>query len=373
MNGFKDQGGYVVDRLSGHVMSRRGFLRAAAGLGLALSAVGGASGCGGGSSAENGELNIFIWTEYVPEELIEQFEKEYGVKVNATMFSTNEDMLSRFTSGEDGAYDLLQPTGYMVRHMADQDLLQKIDTSKLENFGNIGSQYLDQPFDPGNEYSVPYAGSITALAYDTDFMAAAPTSWEALWDESCANSLVVLNDPREVLGFTQFLLGMDGNETDPAKLEQVREKVLELKPNIKIYDSDSPKSALIAGDAKAGAIWTAEISLARAENPKIDAAYPTEGCAVGIDSWIMPASAKNVDNAYKFIDFMLRAESGKVVCEQFPYVPVNTAAVELMGEDYINDPVANPPAEAFENGYENETLDTDTLAIYNDIWTELKQ
>lgn len=371
----KTYGDRLVDTLTGHVFSRRGFLRTlgATALGGAAASAGlGLSGCGG-SGGENGELNIFIWTEYVPQDLIDQFQDEFGITVNTTMFSSNEDMYSRFTSGEPDAYDLLQPTGYMVTQLLNNDLLQPLDTSKLENLGNIGSQYMGQDFDPDNTYSVPYMGSITALAYDKTFLTETPTSWEALWGDDCKNELVMLDDVREVLGITQYLLGMDGNETDPDKLEQVRAKVMELKPNIKIYDSDSPKSSLISGDARAGGIWTAEISLAQNENPDIACAYPTEGCGVGIDNWVMPAKAKNVDNALKFIDFMMRPESGKVVCEQYPYVQVNTAAIEEMPQDFIDNPVSNPPAEVFENGKSVETLDSDTLAIYNDIWTELKQ
>lgn len=367
--------GKMIDTLSGHVFSRRSFLRtlgAVAGTGLAAGAATGLTGCGG-STGENGELNLFIWTEYVPQDLIDQFQDEFGITVNTTMFSTNEDMYSRFTSGEPDAFDLLQPSGYMVTQLLDHDLLQKIDTSKLENFGNIGSQYLGKEYDPGNEYSVPYMGSITALAYDDTFLTEEPTSWSVLWDGQCEDKLVMLNDVREVLGIVELEQGMSGNETDPTKMETVRQRVMELKPNVKIYDSDSPKSSLISGDALAGGIWTAEIALAQQENDKIKVAYPDEGCMVSIDNWVMPAKAKNVDNALKFIDFMLRADSGKVVCEQYPYVQVNTAAIEEMPQDFIDNPAENPPAEVFEGGHVSEAIDSDALSIYNDIWTELKQ
>ena len=367
---MRSTSGAIVDALTGHVMSRRGFLRTLAATGAVAASSATLSGCG---SSPAGELNLFVWTEYIPQDLIDAFQNEFGVTVNVTMFSSNEDMLSRFTSGEPDAFDLLQPTGYMVQQMLDRDLLQPIDTSSLENFGNIGAQYLNQDYDPDNSYSVPYMGSITALAYDDTFMTDEPTSWEVLWDPSCAGKLVMLNDVREVLAITQATMGMDVNETDPGKLEQVRAKVMELKPNIKIYDSDSPKSSLISGDARAGGIWTAEIALAQRENEHVMCAYPQEGCGVGIDNWVMPKQARNVENAMAFIDFMLRPESGKVVCEQYPYVQVNTAAIEQMPQEFQDNPVCNPPAEVFENGHRVYPLDADTLKIYNDIWTELKQ
>lgn len=359
-------------------ISRRAFLRhtmAMMGLGVAATAGLGLAGCGGGSSdaGKNGELNIFIWSEYVPDDLISDFEKESGIKVNASMFNTNENMLAKFKSGEEGAYDILQPTGYMVKQMADQGLLEKMDTGKLKNLGNIGKQYLKRDFDPDNSYSVPYMGSCTAIAYDKTKLKTAPDSWETLWDAQFKNSLVVLDDPREVLGFTNIMLGFSVNESDPAKLEQTRAKVMELKPNIKVYDADSPKSSLIAGDVTAGGIWTAETALAQDEQPNIQVAYPKEGCNVGIDSWVIPKGAKNVDNAMQFIDFMLKPENAKRVSEAYPYVQPNTAAIDLLDDDFKSNKAKNVPAEVFEKGQSFATLDSDTLKIYNDIWTELKK
>ena len=113
-------------------MSRRGFLRSsAAALGLAGVASAGLAGCGSSAASDGGELNIFIWTEYVPDSVIEDFESEFGITVNPSTFSTNEDMLAKFTSGEDDAYDLLQPSDYMVKLMIDQGLLQEMDTMRL--------------------------------------------------------------------------------------------------------------------------------------------------------------------------------------------------------------------------------------------------
>lgn len=363
---------YIVDHRSGHVITRRGFLRAAAGLSAMGVMAGGLAGCGG-DKAENGELNLFIWTEYVPEDLIEAFSKEFGIKVNTTMYSSNEDMYSKFTSGDESAFDLLLPSDYMVERLISSDLVQKIDTSKLENIGNIAQQYMGQDYDPDNSYSVPYNVSVTGLAYTPDLFADEPTSWEQLRGSDCAGSLVVLNDPREILGMVQRDLGMSGNETDPDKLEQVKQKALELKPNIKIYDSDSPKSSLISGDAKGGVMWSAEIALAQRENDQVKGCYPQEGCVKQIDNWVIPAKAKNVDNAMKWIDFILRPESAQKVSEQYPYIQPNEAALDLLGEEFSDNPLCNAPAEVIEGGYAIANIDNDALGIYNDIWNEIKQ
>ena len=355
-------------------MSRRGFLRSsAAALGLAGIASAGLAGCGGSSASDGGgELNIFIWTEYVPDSVIEDFESEFGITVNASTFSTNEDMLAKFTSGEDDAYDLLQPSDYMVKLMIDQGLLQEMDTSKLENIGNIGSQYLDQDYDKGNKYSVPYMGSVTAIAVNTDKVTADISSYADLFDPAYAGKLVMLDDYREVLGIAADSIGISNNETDPDKLELVRAQVMKLKDNIKVYDSDSPKSALINGDCTLGAVWSAEIALAQRENPAIQIVFPTEGAEISTDNWVIPAHAKNADNAMKFLDYMMRPEVAKTISDDYPYVQPNTAAIDLMDDDFKDNPAENVPATVFESGHRTESLSSDVLKIYNDIWTDLK-
>lgn len=355
------------------MMSRRSFLHTgAAALSLMGVAAAGLTGCGGSSSSDNGELNIFIWTEYVPDSVISDFESEFGITVNASTFSTNEDMLAKFTSGEDDAYDLLQPSDYMVKHMIDQGLLQEMDTTTLGNIGNIGSQYLDQDYDKGNKYSVPYMGSVTAIAVNTDKIKDDITSYADLFDAKYAGDLVMLDDYREVLGIAAESIGISNNETDESKLELVRAQVMKLKDNIKVYDSDSPKSALINGDCVLGAVWSAEIALAQRENSAIEIVFPKEGAEISTDNWVIPTNAKNVDNAMKFLDYMMRPEVAKTISDDYPYVQPNTAAIALMDDDFKNNPAENVPAEVFESGHRTESLPSDTLKIYNDIWTDLK-
>ena len=127
------------------------------------------TGCGSSSKkAENGELNLFIWTEYVPDSVISDFEKEYGIKVNVSTFSSNEDMLAKVKSEDEGTYDIVQPSDYMVESMIKQEMLEKLDQKALTNLSNIGDQYLDPSYDPGNVYSVPYQGGVAAIGVNTD-------------------------------------------------------------------------------------------------------------------------------------------------------------------------------------------------------------
>lgn len=332
------------------------------------------AGCGSKSSeGKNGELNIFIWTEYVPDSVIEKFEKETGIKVNVSTYSSNEDMLAKVKSESEGTYDIVQPSDYMVEQMASQGMLEELKTDELKNLSNIGESYLNPSYDPGNKYSVPYQGGVAGIAVNTSKVKKDITSYDDLFDSSLKNSIVALDDYRAVIGMTARSMGYSMNETDPAVLSKIQDKLLTLKNNVKLYDSDSPKSALISGDCTVGYVWSAEIALAMEENPDIKVVYPTEGAYLFMDNWAIPKGAKNYDNAVKFIDFMLDAENAQMVLEEFPYLSPNTKAVEAMGEDYSKNEAKNPPAEVIKKGEYVKNLDADTLKIYDEMWTELKQ
>lgn len=184
---------------------------------------------------------------------------------------------------------------------------------------------------------------------------------------------MVLDDYRAVIGMAARSIGLSMNETDPDNLELIREQTLKLKDNIKLYDSDSPKSALIAGDCSAGVCWSAEIALAMEENPSIEIVFPEEGPYIFMDNWCITKDAKNVDAAYQFIDYMLRAETAQQVSEEFPYLQPNTAAMDLLGEEYSSNPAKNVPEDVIASGEYVQNLDTDSLAVYDSIWTELKK
>ena len=332
------------------------------------------AGCGSKSSeGKNGELNIFIWTEYVPDSVIEKFEKETGIKVNVSTYSSNEDMLAKVKSESEGTYDIVQPSDYMVEQMASQGMLEELKTDELKNLSNIGESYLNPSYDPGNKYSVPYQGGVAGIAVNTSKVKKDITSYDDLFDSSLKNSIVALDDYRAVIGMTARSMGYSMNETDLAILSKIQDKLLTLKNNVKLYDSDSPKSALISGDCTVGYVWSAEIALAMEENPDIKVVYPTEGAYLFMDNWAIPKGAKNYDSAVKFIDFMLDAENAQMVLEEFPYLSPNTKAVEAMGEDYSKNEAKNPPAEVIKKGEYVKNLDADTLKIYDEMWTKLKQ
>lgn len=333
------------------------------------------TGCGGGSKASesNGELNVFVWTEYVSDAAFQAFEKETGIKVNVSTFSSNEDMLSKFKSESEGTYDILLPSDYAVEYLIAQGKLMELDKEKLPNMKNINSAYLDPSYDPGNKYSMPYEGGVACIAVNTAKVDKEIKSYDDLFDPSLAGKLVVLDDYRAIIGITARSMGYSMNETDDAKISEIQDKLLTLKDNVKLYDSDSPKSALISGDCTVGMVWSAEVAMSMDENPDIEIVYPEEGAYVFLDNWVVPTGAKNYDNAMTFINFMMSEEAAKLNIEDFPYLCPNDAALASMGEEYVNNTAKNVPSEVISAGEFVKYLDSDTLAKYDEMWTKLKQ
>jgi spermidine/putrescine transport system permease protein len=317
----------------------------------------------------SGELNLFIWTEYIPDAVLQKFTEETGVKVNASTYSSNEDMLSKVKASNKGIYDIVVPSDYMVKLMIAQNLLAPLDQDKIPNLKNIGSQYLNQQYDTGNKYSVPYMGGVATLCVNTDVVKEDITSFAQIFDAKYKNSIVALDDFRAVIGLTAKTLGYSMSETDPAKLDKIKEKLLTLKPNIKTLDSDSPKTDMISGETSIGYMWNAEIALAIEANPKIKIVFPKEGCYLFLDNLAILDGAKNKENAEAFINFILRPDISKMISEEFPYLNPNTEAVKLLGDKYINNPASNIPADVFKNGEYIQDVGS-TVDTYNNIWTE---
>lgn len=358
------------------------------------------SACGGGSSGEtttgkkvtssgfecpepnpklevtSKELNLFVWTEYIPQDIIDCFELVYGVQVNHDEYSANEEMYAKLSAG--GAnYDVVIPTDYIVPLMARQGLLQKLDKSKLP-MGNFNPSYLDLPFDPDNEYTIPYQAGTDAIMVNTETVSDLPTSYADLWKPDYAGRMVFLDDSRAVIGFTLLTLGYDPNTHDPAQLDEAKARLAELVPNVKLFDSDSPKTALIGGDVDLGFIWTGEAVLAQEENPALQYVYPSEGPLVWQDNWAIPVSAPHTDAAYAWLNYNQQPDIFWLMLREFPYSNPNQAALDYARDNqpelfkaYMDSNITNTPGDVLKSGHRIEDVGEAT-PLYDRIWTEVK-
>jgi spermidine/putrescine-binding protein len=323
------------------------------------------------------ELNIFVWTEYIPAEWKECFELVYGVKINHDEYSANEEMYAKLSAGGSN-YDLVQPTDYIVSLMIRNGMLQKLDKSKLTILNNLDPKYMNQAFDPGNIYTIPYEGGLDAIVYNADAVKTAPKSYADLWNPEYAGKLVLLDDSRVMIGMTLLTLGYDVNTTDPAQLEEAKTKLAQLIPGVKLFDSDSPKTALIAGDVDLGIVWTGEAYTANQENPAFKFVYPTEGAVIWQDNWAIPTGAPHLDAAYAWINYTMQGNLFYLMLRDFPYLNPDTAALEFakanfpdLYDPFFNSPITNPPADAVAKAHRIDDVGEAT-PLYDQIWTEIK-
>ncbi len=331
------------------------------------------TGCGKDKSKEDDSnvLNLFNWSEYLPQELIDQFEEETGIVVNYNTYSSNEEMLAKIMTAP-GTYDLAVSTDYMVDIMIKQNLLEEIDLDAVEGEENMGESYMNLSFDPENKYSLPYMAGSALIAVNTKKIDFEIESYEDLWDSRLKDNIVVLDDQRAVMGVALKKLGRSINETDPAVLDQAAKELATLKPNIKVFDSDSPKSLLISGEVAVGYVWNGEAALAQQENPDIKIVMPKEGLYLWQDNFVIPKGAPHKENAELFMSFMMRPENSKICADNFPYTNPNTKAVELLDESIKSNKGVYPDKEVYEQGEFLKDVG-ETTVIYDKIWTDFKQ
>lgn len=336
------------------------------------------------------EVNLFVWTEYIPQDVIDCFEAVYGIKVNHDDYSSNEEMYAKLSSGST-SYDIVQPTDYIVSLMIRQDLLQKLDKSKLPVISNFDPNYMNLPFDPGNDYTIPYQAGTDAIVVNTDKVTNVPKSWADLWKPEYAGKMVFLDDSRAVIGATLLTLGYDINTKDPKQLDEAKAKLKELAPGIKLFDSDSPKTALIAGDVSLGMTWTGEAFLAQKEVPSIQYIYPTEGALIWQDNYALPKNAPHLDAAYAWLNYTMQGDVFWLMLRDFPYTNPDKAALDYaktatlkvkdsdgneispadLYKAYTDSPITNTPPEELKKGHRVDDVG-DATPLYDQLWTEVK-
>ena len=331
------------------------------------------AGCGGGS--DSGEkLYLYNWTEYIPQEVYDAFEEETGIEVIESTFSSNEEMLAKLTAGGTDQYDMVVASNYVIKAMQEQGLIQELDKTKLENLGNISEAALGMDFDPENQYSIPFMGGITVIAVNTKMcedLGVTIESFNDLLNPALENNMVVVDDVREIVGIALKAQGQDSNTTDQATIEGTLPWLKQLVPNIKAYDSDSPKTLLASNEVAVGVVYNIDAGMAINENPDIDVVFTEEPCEMSMDNFVLTSGAQNVENAMKFIDFVHRPDIYKMILDVFPGVCANDAALEIMDSRYLDNPGSNVDQSEIARANLIEEVG-DAVTYYDDVFTQMK-
>ncbi len=325
-------------------------------------------------SAKKGSQEVYVynWSEYIPDEILQQFEEETGIKVVYTTFDSNEAMYAKLKLVGGEGYDVTFPSTYYIKKMSDEGLIQKIDITKIKNFKEFDPALLNQKFDPNNEYSLPFMWGTTGIAVNTKYIDESKVkTWKDLWNEEFKGKLMLQNDVREVFHMALKSLGYSGNTTNEDEIKAAYEELKKIMPSVRLFNSDSPKVPFLAEEVHVGMIWGGEAFRANQENPNIKYIYPQDGAALWMDCVVIPAKAKNVDNALAFINFISRPDISAKISEASGYTSPLTSSKEHLDESTKNSRIIFPNTTDLTNAEMQDSVG-EAITIYQKYWEQLK-
>jgi len=333
------------------------------------------------------QLSVYNWADYIDEEILAAYTEEFGVEIIYDTYASNEDLLAKLQAGAEG-YDVIFPSDYMVSIMRDLDLLATIDSSALTNIGNIDPQFMGAPFDPNNEYCVPYQWGTTGMAYRAGnefFEANPPDSWATMFDPAvleqyAGDGINVLNDPRELPAAAAIYLGFDPNTTNPEELDQILETILAAKPFWKTFNSEGYDTELLIPDEVIlSQAWSGDAALAyyetfddETEDGNWYYSIPAEGAVKWLDNICVTKASERYDTALHFMNYLIDAEVGAAITNYTYYASPNEAALEFILDEIKDDPSIYPSAEVQEKLFWLTEVDDESAILYDELWTAVK-
>ncbi len=333
-------------------------------------ALGGFAVSGSASGDSRRELSIYIWSNYLTDEMVHEFEERYGVRVHVELYDSNEALLAKLQTGVT-SYDIVVPSDYMVGILARQGLLEEIDPEQLSNFHNLAPRFVGLPFDRQNRYSIPYGWGTSGIGYRRDLVGRDITSWNDLWDPALRDRVGMLNDMRENFAAALKRLGKSENETDPAVIAQAAAELRRQKPLVRTYDSDTFADNLLSGEVWATQAYSGQVARAIRENPNVGYTVPSEGCTIFVDNVCIPKDAPNRDLALLFIDYVLEGRVAAQFVESTGYATPNREAVEFLAPEWRNNAAVFPPDAVLDRCEFVQDLGP-TTEVYDRYWTEIK-
>ena len=317
-------------------------------------------------------FHLYNWGDYIDSDLIEQFEEETGYRVVYETFDSNEAMYTKVQQGGTG-YDLVIPSEYMIERMIKEDLVVELDHSRIEGLEHIDPDFLDLNFDPGNRYSIPYFWGTLGIAYNEDLLEGfEPESWEDLYRPELADSILMIDGAREVIGIGLQTLGYSLNSRDSSELQQAADQLTELSPNIKALVADEIKMYMIQEEAAIAVTYSGEAADMMWENESIVYILPEEGSNLWFDNMVIPHTVQNEEAAYAFINFMLDPEIAAQNADYIGYSTPNQTAMDYLPEETVEDEQFYPSQDMMDNLEVYEDLGLEYTGIYNDLFLEFK-
>jgi spermidine/putrescine-binding protein len=317
------------------------------------------------------KLNIYIWSDYLSDEIIQSFTKKTGIKVQYDTYDSNEALLEKLQSGVSD-YDLVVPSDYMVKILISENLVQPLDRKKIKNFQNLDPRFLNKKFDPENKYSMPYFWGTTGIGYNKQKITEPLDSWDAMFNPKYSQKILMLDDMRECFAVALRRMKKSINERDPETLKKAAQMLKDQKKLVKTYNSADFSNILKVKDVDLAHGYNGQIAEVVMADPKSFAfVVPKEGGTFWMDNLCLTAKSKNAEAAYIFLNHILEPEVGAEIVNKVRYASANVPAKKFINPEIINNPIIYPGDDIMKRCEFMEDLG-ETTTLLDQYWTEIK-
>lgn len=340
------------------------------------------TGCGGGASSEDAvekygsdTLKVYNWGEYIGENVVSDFEKEFGVKVVYEMFDSNEMMYTKLQAGD--SYDVLVPSDYMIERLIKEEMVQPLDLTLIPNISNLADGVKNLPYDPDNTYSVPYFWGSVGIVYNqnnVDLADLESEGYNILRNEKYADKIYMYDSERDSFMVAFKALGYSMNTENPDEIQAAYQWLLEQRKTMKpIYVADEVIDGMINGTKDMAVVYSGDAATILAENEDMRFFLPNEGTNLWSDAMVIPANAANPKLAHEFINYVLDYDASMDNSETVGYTSSNQEVVdELSGEGGTFE---GNEAYLPRDGYDKDEVFEDNLTLkeqLTQLWIKVK-
>ena len=341
-----------------------------------------------GALAQEKVVNVYNWSDYIDESIIDDFTKETGIKVVYDVFDSNEILETKLLAGGTG-YDIVVPTGAFLARQIEAGVFQKLDKSKLPNLANMWDVVAERTvkYDPGNEYSINYMWGTVGIGYNVKKVQEALgiekiDSWDVFFNPEKLSKLAdcgvyVLDSPSDILPTTLKYLGMDPEATSADDFAKAEEAMMKIRPFIRKFHSSEYINALANGDICLAVGWSGDVFQARdraAEADQgvvVDYVVPQEGAEMWFDQMAIPADAKHLDEAHAFLNYLMKPEVIAKASNYVYYANGNKASQAFIEKDILEDPAIYPDEATLAKLFTVSPYDPKTQRIVTRTWTNI--
>lgn len=295
------------------------------------------------------EVVVFTWEEYFDPEVISQFEEESGIHVRFEYFDSLGALTGELQSQPD-AFDVVVVDDVTLLELVDVRMVQKLDRDLVPNLANFDQRYLDQQFDPGNQFSVPYLWGTTLIAVNSEKIPDPEPSWNILWDPKFKGRVALMDEKDDLYASALLSLGLPMDTEDPEHLEaatrRLEDQVTKVKPDF--LSLEDIKDRLLAGECDVACLYSGDAAIIAEEDERISYFIPKEGAPLWMDNFVIAKEAGNVKEAHAFINFLSRGDIAAQNANYLWYATPNKAAKSLLSKDLMDDDSVNPPQDVLD-------------------------